>query len=179
MKTKLIFVIAFLFQMTSCEKLKDATAITVNTQLTTSIPVTVLAAAIKSADLAGAVNASSFSKTQDLNLSTNTDISKYLSKINEINLSSVVITISGLSSGQTINSISLDVTGVGTLFTQTNITNTNNSFTPTVSSSMLSQLGAKLKADQKLTFTVSGNASGAMTFTIGVNMGAKFTVNTL
>lgn len=171
MKSRLLLLLVPFIVLTGCDKVKDAAAITVDTTLKNNIPVTVPAA--KSAA------AVSFSKSQDLSLSDNTDLNKYLSKIDQIDLSNVVITITGLTAGQTINTISLDVTGVGTVFTQTNITMANPSFTPTVSSTILASMGTKLKADKKLTFTVSGNASGPMTFTVGCNMTAKVKVFTI
>jgi hypothetical protein len=174
MKSKVLFYLVFLVAVAGCNKVKEATSITVNTKLQSSIPVTV--AGPKSTS---GTNAATFSKTQDLSLTDNADLKSYLSKIDEINLSNIVITITGLSAGQTINSISLDVAGVGTVFSQSNITMTNNSFTPVVTATILSQMGAKLKADKKLTFTVSGSASGPMTFVVGCNMDAKVVVFTI
>jgi len=172
MKSKLLLLLVPFIILTGCDKVKDAAAITVDTTLKNNIPVTVPASK--------STAAVSFTKSQDLSLADNTDLSKYLSKIDQIDLSNVVITITGLTAGQTINTISLDVAGVGNVFTQTNITATANSFTPTVSSTILASMGTKLlKADKKLTFTVSGNASGAMTFTVGCNMTAKVKVFTI
>jgi hypothetical protein len=174
MKTKLLICLIAFIALTGCDKLKDATSITINTKLQSNIPVTI--AGTKSLD---EVTAVTFTKTQDLALADNTDIKSYLSKINEINLSNLVITFSGLTAGQTINSISLDVTGVGNVFTQTNITMSNNSFTPSVSSAILTQMGSKLATDKKLTLTVTGNTSGPMTFVVGCNMDAKVIVFTI
>jgi hypothetical protein len=171
MKSKLLLFLVPFMVLAGCDKVKDAAAITVDTTLKNNIPVTVPASK--------SIAAVSFSKSQDLSLADNTDLSKYLSKIDQIDLSNLVITVTGLTAGQTINTVSLDVTGVGNVFTQTNITMSNNSFTPTVSATILSQMGAKLKTDKKLTFTVSGNASGAMTFTVGCNMTAKVKVFTI
>jgi hypothetical protein len=174
MKSKVLFYFVVLVALAGCNKIKDATSITVNTQLQSNIPVTT-----PGAKSTNGVNAVTFSKTQDLSLADNADLKSYLSKIDEINLSNLVITITGLTAGQTINSISLDVAGVGTVCTQTNITMTTNSFTPVVTATILSQMGAKLKADKKLTFTVSGSASGPMTFVAGCNMDAKVVVFTI
>jgi len=171
MKSKLLLFLVPFMAFAGCNKVKDATAITVDTTLENNIPVIV--SATKS------TTAVTFTKSQDLSLADNDDLNSYLSKIDQIDLSNVVITITGLSAGQTINSISLDVAGVGNILTQTNITMTSNSFTPSVSTTILSQMGAKLKADKKLTFTVSGNTSGAMTFTVGCNMTAKVKVFTI
>jgi predicted DNA repair protein MutK len=179
MKTRLLLIAAIFLSFTGCEKIKDAASITVSTNLQTSIPITVVQTAMKSADLIAAANAYTFSKSQELSLASNIDISPYLSRINEININNIVITISGLTAGQTINSIALDVTGAGNIFTQTNITSTNNTFTPTIASGVLNQVGTKLKADNKLTITVSGSASGTMTFTIGINMDTRVVVYTI
>lgn len=171
MKSRLLLLLVPFIILTGCDKVKDATSITVDTTLKNNIPVTVPATKSEAAV--------SFSKSQDLSLADNTDLSKYLSKIDQIDLSNVVITITGLTGTQTINPISLDVAGVGTVFTQANITATNPSFTPTVSATILAAMGTKLKADKKLTFTVSGSASGPMTFTVGCNMTAKVKVFTI
>jgi len=171
MKSKLFLLLVPFMMLAGCDKVKDATAITVDTTLKNNIPVTVTATK--------SVTAVSFTKSQDLNLSDNTDLSKYLSKIDQIDLSNLVITVTGLTGTQTINTVSLDVTGVGNVFTQTNISVSSPSFTPAVSATILSQMGTKLKADKKLTFTVTGTASGPMTFTVGCNMTAKVKVFTI
>jgi len=160
-----------------CELLKDATTVPITTDLNANIPVVV--AGVKSAGESGSVNAVSFSKTQDLTLGSNADIEPYLAKIESIELNGLVVTISGLTAGQTINSISLDVTGVGNVFTQTNITATNNTFTPVISATILDNIAAKLTSDKKITLTVSGNASGAMTFTAGINFSVVVTASVL
>ncbi len=179
MKSKSLLLLALCLFFAGCDKIKDATAITIPTHLQLSIPVSATTVSMKSAEVTGAVTAASFSTTQDLNLASNADISAYLSKINEINMNSVVVTISGLSAGQTINTISLSAAGIGVIFTQTNITMANSSFTPNVTTAILSQLGSKLKADKKLSFTVSGTTSGPMTFTVGLDVDTKFVVNTI
>ena len=175
MKSKFFIYLVPFVALAGCDKIKDATAITVNTELQSNIQVTVTSPA-KSADGAKSL---SFSKTQDLSLADNADLESYLEKINEIDLSNLVITITGLTTGQSISSISLAVAGVGTAFTQTNITMANNSFTPSVSSTFLGQMASKLTADKKLTFTISGSASEEMTFVVSCNMDAKVKVNTI
>jgi len=176
MKTKMAYFLALIALSTGCDKLKDANTIDISTNLTANIPVT---AAKKSVDVTGAAAAVSFTKTQDLTLASNADIEPYLSKINSIDLNSLVVTVSGLGSGQTINSVSLDVTGVGNVFTQTNITATNNSFTPVIAAGVLDQVAARLTGDKKITLTVSGSASGPMTFTVSLNFETVLTAKVL
>jgi hypothetical protein len=177
MKTKFFYLLFLTVVLGGWEMLKDAATVPISTDLNANIPVVV--AAVKSADESGSVNAVSFSKTQDLTLGSNADIEPYLEKIKSIDLNSLVVTITGLTAGQTINSISLDVTGVGNVFTQTNITATNNTFTPVISATILDNIASKLTSDKKITLTVSGNTSGAMTFTASLNFGVVVTASVL
>ena len=167
MKTKLalFFVVAIL--LSGCDLLQKATSVNIDTTLKSDIPVVV--SAVKSGQVDLSVNAVSFSKSQDLSLSANTDIEPYLKLIKDINMNSLVVTVNGLTDGQTINSLSLDVTGVGNIFTQTNITMSSNSFTPNVSSAVLEQVATKLQGDKMITLTVSGTASGPMSVTVSLS----------
>jgi len=176
MKTKMIFLIALIPFFGACSLIEDAAEVTISTELKADIPVVVVASGTKSVDQ---TNAIAFTKSQDLALSGNADIEPYINKIKEINLNSLVVTITGLSEGQTINSVALDVTGVGNIFTQTNITMTNNSFTPAITGATLDQIAAKLFSDRKITLTISGNASGPMTFTVGLNFDTDIVANAL
>ena len=163
----------------ACELLEDAATVSISTELKADIPVAVVSSGTKSADQAGGVNAIDFSKSQDLILSANTDIEPYLDKIKEVNLNSLLVTITGLGEGQTINSVALDVADVGNIFTQTNITMTNNSFTPAITEGILDLVGSKLFADKKISLTLSGNASGPMTFNVGLNFDTEIVANVL
>jgi hypothetical protein len=160
MKTKMTLLLAAVMLLTGCNLFKDAAEITISTNLTADIPVIV--APGKSADLISDVNAVNFSGTATLSLADNPDI-------REIDLKSVVITVNGLSAGQTINSITVTVAGSGELGTQTNITSASNSFTPAVNATVYSQAEADLLSDHEITVTATGNASGAMTFTVHLN----------
>jgi hypothetical protein len=166
MKTKIALFFASILLVSGCDKIKDLADVSFSTDLSMSIPVVVAPA--KSASILLDVSGVSFSATQDLSLGDNEDVEPYLSKIKSIDLKSLVVTVTGLSEGQTINTISLAVTGVGTICTQTGITSVNNSFTPVINETMLSEAEAKFKSDKKITVTVSGEASGPMTFTVGL-----------
>jgi len=175
MKTKLFYLLAIIIVFAGCDKLKDAATIPVTTNLKADVPILIAAPGTKSVDMIGAVNALVFTKTQELTLAANEDIEPYISKIKEIDLNSLVVTVTGLTQGQTINSVSLDVTGVGNVFTQTNITMTNNTFTPVIASATLDAIATKLTNDKKITLTLSGNSSGPMTITISLNFGVTVT----
>lgn len=105
MKTKVTSFFFLLTMLSGCELFKEANTIEITTDLTADVPVVV--AGIKSAETSGSVAAISFTKTQDLSLSSNADIEPYLSKIKAINLNNLILTVNGLSSGQTIISVSL------------------------------------------------------------------------
>jgi hypothetical protein len=167
MKTKMTLLLAAVMLLTGCNLFKDAAEITISTNLTADIPVIV--APGKSADLISDVNAVNFSGTATLSLADNPDIENYLDKIREIDLKSVVITVNGLSAGQAVNSVTVTVAGSGELGTQTNITSASNSFTPAVNATVYSQAEADLLSDHEITVTATGNASGAMTFTVHLN----------
>lgn len=177
MKTKFIYLLMLALVFTGCKKIKDLTTIEVPTQLKADVPVVVTG--VKSANLTGALNAISFTKTQDLTLASNPDIEPYLNKIKKLDLNSLAVTVNGLTAGQTINSVSLDVAGVGNVFTQTNITMSNNSFTPVIATGTLGNVSTKLTTDKKITLTVSGSASGAMTFTVSLNFETVLTAKLL
>lgn len=166
--TLLLFATAI--ALTGCDWLKDLGEIDFSTDLTANIPVTVSS---------GNKTTLNYTASVELKLADNEDVEPYLEKLRKIDLQSVVITITGLVPEQTINTLSLDVTGVGTLFTQNNITSASNSFTPQVDAEKLKQAGEKLKADRKITLTVSGTASGPMMFNVGVIFDAKITAGAL
>jgi hypothetical protein len=169
MKTRLSYFLFLIPLFAGCNLLEDATKITISTELNADIPVVAALSGTKSMDLTANANAVSFSKTQDLTLASNADIEPYLSKIKEINLNSLLVTVSGLTGSQVINTVSLTVAGVGNIFTQNNITMTNNSFTPEISAGTFDLVAAKLSNDLQITLTVSGTTSEAMTFTISLS----------
>ena len=179
MKIKLLCFLVLLVVIGGCNKIKEATTINVSTHLQTNIPVIVTSAGMKSFDLVALGNQITFNKTQDLTLASNVDLAPYLDRVKAIDLNSLVVTITGLSAGQTINSVTLNITGVGDIFTQADINSTNNSFIPVIASGILDQVGAKLTADRKITITVSGNASGTMSFTVGLNIDTTVIVYTI
>ena len=179
MKIRLICFFVFLVAIGGCSKIKDAATISVATHLQTDIPVVVTSVGMKSINMISVSNSIVFTKTQDLTLSNNVDIAPYLDKVKSINLNSVVVTISGLTTGQTINSVSFDVAGVGNIFTQSNITMANNTFIPSISSGLLDQIALKLTSDRKISITVSGNTSGPMIFSVGLNIDSTVIVYAL
>jgi hypothetical protein len=164
MKTRLITLSLLVVFFTGCDLLKKATTVEIDTTFDSDIPLVVVGTK--------STQAVSFSKSQVLSLSSNADIEPYLNLIEDIDLNSVTLTVSGLTGAQTINSLALDVTGVGNIFTQTGITATNNTFTPDVSAAVLGQVAAKLVSDKSITLVISGNASGSLTVTVSLSFDA-------
>ena len=181
MKIKLLSLIVVVFLFTSCSKIKDATTLTINTKLEQSLVIdqTSWLAAMKSADLVSVGTPVNFSKTQDLTLAANIDLAAYTSRIKQINLNSVMVTVTGIPAGQTINSVKLNITGVGDVINQTNITSTNNTFSPVITTAMFDAIEAKLTADRKITLTVSGSATASMLITVGISIDSSVIVYTI
>ncbi len=169
-KTMTMLLLATAILLTGCDWIKDLGEVDFDTDLAVTIPVTV------QNDNKTGLN---FSASKELRLADNEDVEPYLEKLRKIDLKSVLVTVTGLTSGQTIYSLSLDATGVGTLFTQNNITSSSNSFTPQVDTEKLKQAGEKLKNDRKLVLTVSGTSSGPMVFNIGLVFKSKITAGAL
>jgi hypothetical protein len=165
MKTRILLSLTLIIALTGCELIKDKATIPISTQLKADVPLVIVTPGTKS------VNAIVFNKSQTLSLADNSDIKPYLEKIKEIDLNSLVVTVTGLTGDKSISTVSLDVTGVGNVFTQTNITATNNSFTPTISAGVLDSVAAKLTTDKQITLTLSGSASGPMTITVSLDFG--------
>lgn len=177
MKAKMTLLLLSVLLLTGCDWFKSLDDVTFSTDLTMNIPVVVTGE--KSINLIKGEIAVAFSSSEVLDLADNADIEPYLDKIKEIDLKSLVVTVTGLNAGQTINTISLSVTGVGTICTQTNISSTNNSFTPVIAEGLLNQAATKLKNDKKITVTVSGDVSGPMAFSVGLVFDTDITANAL
>ena len=177
MKTKLLVLFVMLLPLGGCDWFKDLADITINTELETDI--SVVATGEKSADLISGVNAANFSAFSILSLVDNPDLEEYVDKIKDIDLTGLVITVNGLPAGYTITTLTLDVTGVGVLCTQTNITSANSSFTPVVNTEKLAQAAAKLKSDKEITCTVYGSISGPLAWIVTLSFDAKVVASPL
>jgi hypothetical protein len=168
MKTKLVLFVAAVLLLTGCDWIGDLFGVKIPTNLLLDIPVTAVGEKSSNATEA-TVN---FSASNTLSLATNTDLQDYLDTINSIDLQSLEVTITGLPAGIVINTISLDAQGIGTICTQTNVTNENNTFKPVVDEDKLLDAAAELMDNQALTFTAHGTISGPMIFLVKLNFDA-------
>lgn len=171
MKRAYCFLI-FLIALAGCDQIRDAATVIIKTHFETTIPVIVTSQGLQAFSFDAAGVPVNFSITQDLFLEDNFDITPYLAKIKRIDMSKIGVTVTGLTSGQTINTVSIDVEGVGNIITKTGISMTNNTFTPLIASSLFDKVAAKLLEDRKVTVTVSGAVSEPMSFNVGVNIDA-------
>lgn len=164
-----------------CNKIKDATTIKVSTEFKSSILVPITTVGMKSFNLTAVGNSGSFSQSQDLTLESNVDLAPLLERVKAIDIKTVSVSIPNLGSGQAINPLTLNVTGVGVIFTQNNITSTqNNPFTPVIAAGILDDVSAKLTKDRKITLTVSGNTTGiTSSFNVVLTIGADVIVYTI
>jgi hypothetical protein len=160
------FLFSALLLLAACQLIKDAAEVTFSTELTSLMLVTVTGT--KSAEVSSEINALNFSKSQVLSLDENTDIEPYVDKLREIEITSVSVEINGLTEGQVINTLSLDVVGVGNIATITNITPLNIEYTPTIDQAKLAEAGNKLKNDKNITLLVYGDANVPMSFNINM-----------
>jgi len=166
MKIKMTGFFAPLLLLAGCGLIEDAAEVTIDAQLSTTMQVT--ASGSKSAEITAVTNAVNFSKSQVLYLKDNTDLEPYLNKIREVEIKSVLVDIYGLNEGEVVTTLSLDVEGVGTIGTLTNVTSMNIAYTPVIDQAKLVLAGKKLKNDKKITLVVHGVANGPLSFNINL-----------
>ncbi|MBN1822065.1 MAG: hypothetical protein JXR31_00910 [Prolixibacteraceae bacterium] len=156
MKSRILVSLLMILAITACD---DLLTVKIDTTLETTLPVVVSpdGLAIKSTS----ADSYTFTKTGTLALDENDDVVDYLDKIKSITIENIDAQVFGLGSGEVIESLSLSVTGVGTIVTITNITSTSGPLNPSISQSDLDLIGSKLKTDQQITATVNGTSNYA------------------
>jgi hypothetical protein len=171
---KLIVIFTLFATIFSCDKIKELATLSISTKFETDFPISITAASATNSDIV-ALNAAltNFVISEEIRIQDNFDLEPYLKKIKEIDLNSVVITVSGLAPGQIIQSVSLSVTEIGNILTINNITMENNSFSPTVPKALLDQVAAKLLNDKKIVVTLEGSATAPLTGIIKLAIDAK------
>jgi hypothetical protein len=171
------FLFATLLLLAGCGLIKDAAEVTIDAQLSSLMQITV--GGSKSAEVTSGINALNFSKSQALYLKDNEELEPYLDKIREIVIKSVRVEIYGLDGEQVVSTLSLDVEGVGTIATITNITINNIAYAPVIDQAKLVQAGKKLKNDLKITLVVHGVANGPLSFNIQITFDADVVAGAL
>jgi len=167
MKTKMTMFLASVFLITGCSKIKDAAEVTFSSQLSTNISVVV--GGTKSAVTTSEAKSLPFSESKVLYLKDNTEIEPYLKKIREIELKSILVDIYGLTEGQVVTNLALDVEGEGTIATiNMEVTPYMAAYPPTIDQEKLVQAGKSLAKNQKITLVVHGDANGPLSFNINM-----------
>lgn len=153
-----------LFLLAGCGLIEKAAEVTISTQLTSNMLIVVLGE--KSAEISAELNAIGFSQSKDLPLD-NPDIKPYLSKIKKTDIITVLVDIYGLTEGQIVKDLALDVEGVGTIATiEGEVTSMSIAYTPVIDFNKLDQASTKLKKDKKITLVVHGTANVPLSFNI-------------
>ena len=164
---KFIFLLIIPAFLISCEKLKEATMVEFDTNLTLDIPVAVVdpqANALKSA------TDFDFSKSGTASLLDNPEVEESVNYIESLDIENLELAFTNLEAGKVIKTVSVSITGVGVLATLTDVSSTNNIHNPTVDAAKLSQASAMLKNSKQLTVTVSGTTNEApMSFTVNMD----------
>ncbi len=137
----------------SCNKIKEAAYVNINTTLSVEIPVEVDTTTTEDKS---ALVSYAFSQSLTESLEENDKVKDYLDLLKKIEVIDVNIKFRGLVGDQMIQSVVIELEGVGTLATFTNINPSNMEFTPDINSSVLVQISNQLYHTRELTVTVSG-----------------------
>lgn len=163
MKTKTIFTLLILMFLFGCDKIEESTQFETSLSVSQIINIDGNAANIKSKDLNDAVY--SFSSSKELNLADNPDVGEFVEKVKWISVNSAKVNITGILSGQTIQTISVKIDG-NEIYTASNI-DTSGSLISDISSEELNVLASILAEKKKATISVSGTTDNAdLSFTI-------------
>lgn len=163
MKTKTIFTLLISMFLFGCDKIEESRQFETSLSVSQIINVDGNAAKIKSKDLNDAVY--SFSSSKELNLADNPDVGEFVEKVKWISVNSAKVNITGILSGQTIQTISVKIDG-NEIYTASDI-DTSGSLVPDISSEELNVLASILAEKKKATISVSGTTDNAdLSFTI-------------
>lgn len=175
MNKKALFtiILSSTLMISGCEKIKELMTFTIKTQFETEFPVVVTEFGVKSSEGTSEGAPIQFNVTETIRIEDNFDLEPYINKIKKINLDTLVVTVTGLTQGQIINTVSLDVEGIGNIITLNNISMTNNKFTPDIAQTKFDSVASKLLNDKQITATVSGNTSGPLSVTLGISIDAR------
>lgn len=156
----------------SCDKIKELLTVSISTTIEGNIPLHGNIPLNSKLDItkASAVN---YDIKHDISIADNEDLKPYLKKIKEIDINSVQIKFNGLQTDQIIDFISIDVIGVGTLISLTNVTMSNSSFSPNVSNELLKSVSDKLLNNNSITINLKGGANSAINANVEIKMNAK------
>lgn len=187
MKSYSLFALGMVFLLfASCDKIKEATNVDIETDLEVEIPITTTGTSSATKSAEAGINAFMYGGTATFSLAENEDLSDYINNIEDIIVDGVAtIQINGVPVGGSINSILMKY-GIA----PTAVTTALNLTTPIASSngvisitdvawinSMLNTLKQNKKASYK--FDVTGNASFDVNHVIKIKVPVIITANPL
>lgn len=164
----ILSLVAISLIVSSCDKIKELLTVSITTSIEGNIPLVVTKSNFDITK-ASLVN---YDIRHDISIADNEDLKPYLKKIKEIQIKSVQLKFNGLQKDQIIDFISLDVIGVGTLASITNVTMSNNLFTPTVPVELLKSVSDNLLNNNRITINLKGGANSPINVTVEVKMDA-------
>lgn len=174
----ILIITSLILLVSSCDKIKELLTVSISTTIEGNIPLHGNVPQNSSFNItkASAVN---YDIKQNISIADNPDLKPYLKKIKEIDIKSVQIQFNGLKTGQNIDFISIDVLGVGTLVSLTNVTMSNNSFSPTISNDLLKSISDKLLNNNSITINLKGGANSSINANVDIKMDAKIKAQAL
>ncbi|MFA6758909.1 MAG: hypothetical protein WCR61_06260 [Bacteroidales bacterium] len=171
----LLTILSFILTISSCDKVKEMLTVSITTSIEGNIPLQVGTTTQGSVEsrLPATKASMSYNVNHNISIADNSDLKPYLSKIKEIDIKSIKVEFTGLKAGETINFITISVTGVGELASITNVTSTNNIFSPTISSSLLSSVSKDVLNNKKITVNIKGETNGPLGCFVNLKMDSK------
>lgn len=172
---RVFFILASLVLLLgSCDKIKDLLTITIPTTIEGEIP---LRATKSSSNITKALVVN-FSRSQGISVADNPELVRYVNKIKDIDIESIQIQFKGLTSGQVIDFITIDIEGVGNIATLQNIT-ANSLHSPNISKELLNSVSQKLLKNLIITVNVSGRANSEINAAAVLKMKAEIKAQAL
>lgn len=167
---------SLILTITSCDKIKDLLTVSISTTIEGQIPLQVgitPQSQTKSNFNDTKASAINYNVNHNISIADNPDLKPYLSKIKEINIRSIQVEFIGLNKGEIIDFITISVAGVGELASITNVTSSNNSFSPSISSDLLSSISKDLLKNKKITVNIKGETNGPLKCFVNLKMDTK------
>ena len=172
MKSKLLIIASAVFEFIACD---DLGTTKIDTTLSKTLTVNVSESVQAGANFNSTDDAMySFYEVDNIDLSENDDLNKYLDNIDEMEVYKVTCKLNGLSAGQVINELTVFSSTIGLSISLFNITEFNNAIELEVSAALLKKIGEHLLQYEELEVGVSGYVTVApLVFTVELSFETK------
>lgn len=172
----LITLLTLSLTFNSCDQIKEILTVSISTTIEGQIPLQLAYTTntFPESNLnitkASAIN---YEISSDISIADNPELYPYLNKIKEIDVRSIQIIFTGLQEGEIIDYITISVVGVGELSSITNVTNTNNSFNPSISSEILKSVSNDLLNKNKISVNIKGGTNGPLNCSVNFKIDTR------